>query len=367
MNHSDSVLDSNLAVSDVVTLKERGKYQGILGCFVALSNSLGPIIGGIFVEKASFRWCFYINLPLTAISFIVIVFLLPLRRVKGGMMEKLKRLDWYGSFLTISWAVLVLLGLSWAGNQYPWASAAVLAPLIIGLALLGVFLVVEWKLVPLPLVPLAIFRNKTVSAAMIATFFSGMIFYATLYYLPTYFQIVRGASPIRSGVLLLPLVIVQTVTSFTSGLLVSKTGDYWWNLVLGFGIWAIGVGLLSLLDENSSLGEVVGYQILYGIGAGQTFQTSLVAIQASVQRKEMATATGFRNFLRMLGGTFALTICSTIVNNIVRKRLGQLGLSQAQVNSILSDPTTTGHLGLSDVQHLDVTKAYGELIPVLGV
>lgn len=275
-------------------------------------------------------------------------------------MEKLRKLDWYGSILTIAWAVLVLLGLSWAGNQYPWASAAVLAPLLIGLALLGVFLLVEAKVVPLPLIPLRIFKDRTVAAAMLATFFSGMIFYSTLYYLPTYFQVVRGASPIHSGVLLLPLVVVQTVASFTSGLLVSKTGDYWWNLVVGFALWSIGVGLLSLLDENTSQAKVIGYQILYGAGAGQTFQTSLVAIQASVERREMATATGFRNFLRMLGGTLALTICSTIINNLVRNKIRQLGLTSEQVDRILSDPSAADSIGLTATQRLNVIKAYGK-------
>lgn len=324
-----------------------------MGCVVALANSLGPIIGGLFTERVTWRWCFYLNLPLTACSMVVIVFLLPLRRVKGGIWPKLKILDWYGSVLTIAWAVLVLLGLSWAGNQYPWASAAVLAPLIIGLALLALFLLVEWKLVSLPLVPLYIFRSGTVAASMVATFFSGMIFYATLYYLPTYFQVVRGASPIRSGVLLLPLVTVQTVSSFSSGLLVSKTGDYWWNLVVGFSFWSIGIGLLSTIDENTSLAKLVGYQMIDGIGAGQTFQTSLVAIQASVERKEMATATGLRNFLRMLGGTLALTICSTIVNNIVRTRMGGAsGLTEEQAQMVLSDPTQADRMGLTPEQRI---------------
>jgi hypothetical protein len=168
----------------------------------------------------------YINLPLTVASIIIIIFLLPLRRVKGDILPKLRQLDFYGSILTLAWAVLVLIALSWAGTQYAWDSAAVLAPLIIGLALLAVFLYVEAKVVKLPLIPLYIFRNGTVASAMATTFMSGTCFYATLYYLPQYFQVVLGASPIRSGVLLLPLVLVQTVTAFSSGILVSKTGDY---------------------------------------------------------------------------------------------------------------------------------------------
>jgi hypothetical protein len=300
-----------------------------------------------------------INLPLTICSIIIIIFLLPLRRVRGSIRSKLLKLDWYGSILTLSWAVLILLGLSWGGSQYAWTSPAVLAPLIIGVFLLLLFLYVEGRLVPLPLVPLRIFKNMTVASAMSTTLLNGMIFYSTLYYLPNYFQVVRGASAIRSGVLLLPLVLVQTVCSFTSGILQSKTGDYWYNLVIGFGIWTIGLGLLSTIDENTSIAKLVGFQVLDGIGAGQTFQTSLVAIQASVERKDMATATGLRNFLRMLGGTLALAVCSAIINNIVRHRLGAAGLGVEVVNGILNSPLELRSLGLSDADRLVVIQAYG--------
>jgi hypothetical protein len=276
------------------------------------------------------------------------------------MMSKLRKLDWYGSVLTLAWAVLVLLAISWAGTQFAWTSAAVLAPLLIGLALLCVFFLVEAKLVPLPLVPMYIFRDPTVAAAMFSTFCSGCAFYSTLYYLPLYFQVVQGVSAIRSGVLLLPLVTVQTVCSFGAGILQSKTGDYWWNLNVGFVMWTIGLGLLSTIDENTTVAALVGYQILDGIGAGQTFQTSLVAIQASVERKDMATATGIRNFLRMMGGTIALAACSAIVNNTVRQHLNGVGISGAMINNVLSSPITIAELGLSSVQQEDVIQAYGE-------
>ena len=313
------------------------------------------------------RWCFYINLIICPISIIIAIFLLPLRRVKGSIVTKLRKLDWYGSVLTLAWAILVLLALSWAGSRYSWNSAAVLVPLLIGIALLVVFLYVEAKVVPLPLVPIWMFKQGqgTVAAAMATTFASGVIFYSTLYYLPNYFQIVLGVSAIRSGVLLLPLVAVQTVCSFTSGFLLSRTGDYWWNLVIGFAVWTIGLGLLSSINENTSIAKLVGYQILVGLGAGQTFQTSLVAIQACVERKDMATATGMRNFVRMLGGTLALTICSSILNNTVRQRLDR-ELSMDMVDRILSDPTTVPSLGLSAAQQLSTIQAYGESVMTTG-
>lgn len=293
-------------------------------------------------------------------SILIIIFLLPLRRVKGDIKSKLRKLDVWGSLLTLAWAVGILLALSWAGSQYAWDSPAVLVPLFLGLALLGVFLYVEARLIPLPLIPMQIFKIQTVWSAMLTTFLSGCVFYSTLYYLPTYFQVVRGATPIHAGVLMLPLVLVQTVCAFTSGILVSKTGDYYWNLLIGFMLWTVGLGLMGSTNEYSSTAMIAGYQVIIGIGAGQTFQTSLIAIQASVERKDMATATGTRNALRMLGGTVALAACTSIVSNVVRSRLSGLGFSEDIIRYVLSDPTTLGEINLSAEQKTEVISAYGE-------
>ncbi|WWC66326.1 uncharacterized protein I206_100227 [Kwoniella pini CBS 10737] len=365
---------SMIIISDVVSIKDRGKYQGITGVVVATANSCGPIVGGVFTEKVTWRWCFYINLPLTSLAMIIIVFLLPLRRVRGSMWGKLKKLDFYGSILTLGWASLILIALSWGGSQYSWSSAAVIAPLIIGLFLLGVFLFVEWKVVSLPLVPMHIFKDTSVAACYVTTLFSGMAFYAALYYLPQYFQVVREVSAIRSGVLTLPLMLVQTCVSFTSGIIQSKTGDYWYNIVIGFGIWTIGLGLLTSIQPNTSEAKLIVYQIITGVGAGQTFQTSLVAIQSGVSRKDMATATGIRNFTRMLGGTIALAVGSAIVNNRVKSNLKGI-LSDDVFNIILSDPTQVKSLGLTDEQANSVIQAYSKGIngvfyfttPVIGL
>lgn len=363
-------------VSDIVTLKDRGKYQGIIGMVIATANSIGPLIGGLFTESVvrqpllklrekrlisqTWRWCFWLSLPLTAIAFLVIVFLLPLKTVRGDTMSKLRAVDWIGSLLTLVWTVLFLIGLSWAGSQYSWSSPAVLVPLILGLALLGLFLFVETH-VRLPVIPLYIFKSPTVSASMASTFFSGVAFYCTLYYLPTYLQVVNGDSPIRSGILTLPLAATQTCTAFIAGYITSKTGDYWYNLVIGFGIWTIGLGLMTTLSTTTSQANFVGFQIVVAIGAGQTFQTSLLAIQAAVERKDMAAATGTRNFARMLGGTVGLAACGSIVNNVVRSKLGELGLSEAVVQLVLKDPTIKG--GWSGQVNLEVVReAYGGCI-----
>lgn len=196
-----------------MSLKDRGKFQGISGGVVALANSLGPVLGGIFSE-IGWRWCFYINLPITGLSLVVIFFVLPLRKVTGSAKEKLKKIDYYGAVLTLVWAMLVLLALSWAGTTYSWTSAAVLAPLIIGLLLAAFWVFMEAKLIPLPLAPMYIFKNQTVSASMATTFGNGVGFFVTLYYLPQYLQVVRGETPIQAAVDMLPLTFVQVFFVF---------------------------------------------------------------------------------------------------------------------------------------------------------
>ncbi|CAK7223865.1 hypothetical protein SEUCBS140593_005377 [Sporothrix eucalyptigena] len=307
-----------IVTSDVVSLEKRGFYQGILGGVVALANSLGPLVGGAFSEKVSWRWCFYINIPLSSIAILVVAFVLPFKKVTGDIKGKLAKIDYVGCFFMITSAILILLALSWSGTSYPWNSAGSIAPLVIGGVLAAFFVIVEMKFVILPLIPMHIFKIPTVAGANIGAFFTGFMFYCNLFYLPQFYQVVRGVSPIRSGVLLLPLVLVQTVTSFTAGALVSKTGNYQLNLWVGFAIWTIALGLLSTVSPNISNAKLVGYQILNGIGAGQTFQTSLIAIQASVKRHEMAVATATRNFLRLLGGTISLAACAAILNNTTK-------------------------------------------------
>ncbi|KAJ5645978.1 hypothetical protein N7490_002350 [Penicillium lividum] len=348
-----------ITVSDVVSLEKRGTYQGIIGVVVALSNSIGPLIGGLFTEKVSWRWCFYINIPLTGISILVVLLVLPLKRVKGDMKARFKQIDYLGCITMLIAAVLILLPISWGGTKYAWSSAGVIAPLIIGVVFLGIFILVEIKFAELPLIPMHIFKNSTVAGASIGAFFTGFMFYANLYYLPQFFQVVYSASPIKSGVLLLPLVVIQCVVSFTSGFLISKTGNYTINMWAGFAIWAIACGLLSTISSTTSIGRLVGYQILSGIGSGQTLQTNLVAIQANVERKEMAVATATRNFLRLLGGTVALAACGAILNNTVRTGLSSV-VPSAVLSKIISDPTqiTSESLGLTAAQKSAAIYAY---------
>lgn len=172
----------SIVVSDVVSLKDRGKYQGIIGVVVAIGTAVGPLLGGVFVARTTWRWCFYISIPLSVVAMIIVAFALPLRRVEGDAKEKLKKIDVWGCLVGFAASIALLIPISWAGTQYAWSSAAVLVPLLIGVALIGLFIVVELKVAKLPLIPPAVFVNMHVSTCVFTSFLTGFMTFVNLYY-----------------------------------------------------------------------------------------------------------------------------------------------------------------------------------------
>ncbi|GAA5878423.1 hypothetical protein JCM8547_003596 [Rhodosporidiobolus lusitaniae] len=328
-----------IIISDIVSLKDRGRYQGLTEVTILIGNGLGPILGGVLVEHASWRWCFWINLPVSAVSIVIIALFLPLKKVKGSAKEKLLQIDYGGAVLTVAATVLMILPLQWGGTSFAWVSGPVLGCLISSFFAFGIFILYERKVARIPVVPPFIFKNRTVAAIFLTTFFSGATILVQLYYLPQLFQVVQGVSATRSGVLLIPQLVMTTVFVAFSGQLVSRTGEYKPSIVIGYAIWVVGLGLLSTLDENSSTARIVGFQLLNGAGQGQTLQTSMVAAQAAVARSEMSVVTSVRNFFRSMGGTIFLVIASTIINNTLRSHLTPLNFSASTISAVIDDPT----------------------------
>ncbi|KAK1466427.1 MFS drug transporter [Colletotrichum cuscutae] len=331
---------AQMIVSDVVPLRERGKYQGILGAVTALANGIGPVIGGTLSSKGgdSWRWIFRLNLPLTALSAGCALFFMPLRKVEGDWKVKTRAIDFVGIFLALAGTTSLMLGLTWGGGEYPWASAAVLTTLIVGAFICVVFVLWQWKGPKYPLVPLDIFRARMTIGACITMAINGWNFVVQVYYIPTFYQLVYNYGATRSGVMLLPITLVQTASSTLSGLIVHWVGRYRECILFGWLCWSVGLGLMSTLNETSGLGKQIGYSLLIGVGVGNTLQPALVAIQAGVPRKDMAVVTSFRNFVRNLGATFGLAICGTILNNIVKNSVNGLDLSAERRDSLLSNP-----------------------------
>ncbi|KAL4733517.1 major facilitator superfamily domain-containing protein [Aspergillus similis] len=352
---------AQMIVSDVVPLRERGKYQGILGAVVAIANGIGPVIGGALSSVAAdgWRWIFRLNLPLTAITTLAVFFFMPLRKVQGDWRVKLRAIDFVGGGLALAGTAVLLLGLTWGGGEYPWHSSHVIATIVVGFAVCVLFMLWQWKGAAYPLVPVHIFRSGIVNGACLTMFINGWNFLVQVYYIPSFYQLVFGYSAVRAGAMLLPITLMQTASSTLSGLVVHWIGRYRECILFGWMIWAVGLGLFSTLDEHSGVGKQIGYGILTGVGVGNTLQPALIAIQAGVERRDMAVVTSFRNFVRNLGGTLGLAIAQTIINNLILTSLSPVHLSPSEQKSFLASPTAY----LSTLSGTEATRIRNLLIP----
>ncbi|KAM0750320.1 MFS general substrate transporter [Meredithblackwellia eburnea MCA 4105] len=329
-----------IIVSDIVSLQERGKYQGINEITIAIANGVGPLIGGVLSEKVGWRWCFWINLPIGAVTILLLVFFLPLMGVKGEMRQKLLQIDYVGAVLTIIGAGLIIFPLNWGGTSFAWTSGPVIGCLVAGVTVLGLFMVWEWRVARIPIISPSIFKSGTVNAVLGATLVSGACLLSQVYYLPQYLQIVRGDSAIRAGILMIPLLVLITASVFISGQIVARTGEYRRLIFSGYAIWTVGLGLLSTIDQNTSTARFIGYMVITAVGQGQTLQTSMVAAQAAVPRHEMSVVTASRTFVRSLGGSIALAICAAIINNTLRSNLAsKSGFTTTIIDALIDDPT----------------------------
>ncbi|TFK50126.1 MFS general substrate transporter [Heliocybe sulcata] len=356
-----------IIVSDIVSLKDRGKYQGINEAIAAVSNGVGPILGGVFSQYTTWRWAFWLNLPLAGIAILVCLWLLPLKKVHGDMKSKLLKIDYVGSGLTILSSILLLIALTWGGVTYSWTSAPVLVPLFLGVATLAVFILWEARYAKIPIVPVHIFRYRTVNGVYISTLLNGMTFFAVLYYIPQFLQLVHGDSPMRSSLLLLPFLCPIALVVAIGGQITARTGSYRPMVILGYTLWTVGQGLQTMINQHSSTAMIVGPLLLSGCASGLTFQTSLIACQAAVPRRDMAVVTGVRMFVRLFGSTITLAICATIINNTLRAALQTLSLSADQISAILNDPTIinagsyyTSTITLSDADRSAIITGYSK-------
>ncbi|RSL50241.1 hypothetical protein CEP53_008874 [Fusarium sp. AF-6] len=352
---------AQLIVSDVVPLRERGKYQGILGAVVAIANGVGPVIGGALSSKSqdSWRWIFRMQLPLTLFTTCCVLFSMPLKKVEGDWRLKLKAVDFLGIFLALAGMTIVILGLTWGGNDFSWNSVQVITTLVVGTAVSVAFILWQWKGPRYPLIPLHIFKSKIVNGACLTMAINGWNFVMQVYYVPSFYQLVYGYSATKAGAMLLPITLLQTVSSTLSGLVVHWIGRYRECILFGWLCWAVGLGLMSTLDEHTGVGKQIGYSILIGVGVGNTLQPALIATQAGVDRRDMAVVTSFRNFVRNLGATLGLAVCGTVLNNILANSLSALDLDSKETKTLLGNPQTF----LDTVSSSEAERIRSVLIP----
>jgi EmrB/QacA subfamily drug resistance transporter len=304
-------------ISDVVSPRERGRYQGLFGAVFGLSSVAGPLAGGYFAEH-NWRWIFYINVPLAIVAIVVcyrVMRLIPFRRRPHAI-------DWLGAALLVAWVSCLLLALSWGGSQYAWSSGTIIGLFVAGGVLAALFLMQEGR-VREPILPLRLFRRPTVALANAAGFVLGLVMFGSIIYIPLYLQIVKGASPTRSGLLMLPMMAGIIITSVLSGRAMSRIGRYKWFPVGGSITLVAGMLLFTRLHVATSLWEASGYMVVIGVGLGLCMQSLILAVQNAVDMRDLGAGTSAATFFRSLGGSFGVAMLGAVLSNGLTTGLAQ--------------------------------------------
>jgi EmrB/QacA subfamily drug resistance transporter len=295
-------------VGMIVPPRDRGRYQGLIGSVFAAASILGPLIGGFIVDNFSWRWIFYVNLPVGGVAMAVIIVTMPRRRTKQK-----HSIDWLGAAILGLGTTALLLGLVWGGHQYPWASPQVLGALAASVVLLGVFALIERR-VREPILPFDLLRNQTVASSVACMALVGAAMFGTISFVPLFVQGVIGTSATSSGIVLTPLMLGAVITSFLSGQIVSRTGRYRPNTLFGPVVLGIGMLLLADMGVGTTNGEAARNMVIAGIGLGSMMQIFVLSVQNSVPRRAMGSATALTQFSRSIGSTLGVTLMGVIVN-----------------------------------------------------
>ncbi|MFB7170367.1 DHA2 family efflux MFS transporter permease subunit [Streptomyces sp. NPDC056254] len=295
-------------VGDIVPPRERGRYQGLFGGVFGATSVLGPLLGGLFVDNLSWRWVFYINLPIGLVALVVIAAALhiPARPSKHTI-------DYLGTFLIACVATCLVLVAS-LGATWGWGSTRIIGVAVLGVLLLAAFLLVERKAAE-PVLPLGLFRIRTFTLCSAISFVVGFAMFGAMVYLPTFLQIVQGVSPTMSGVHMLPMVIGMLISSTASGQIVSRTGRWKVFPIAGTAVTAIGLLLLHQLHRTSSTWEMSVYFFVFGAGLGLVMQVLVLVVQNAVSYADLGVATSGATFFRSIGAAFGVAIFGTVFTN----------------------------------------------------
>jgi EmrB/QacA subfamily drug resistance transporter len=329
-------------VADVVPARERGRYQGLFGSVFGVTSVLGPLIGGFFVDNFSWRWVFYVNLPIGIVALAVVAAVLP-----GHLRRAPHKIDYLGTVLLAGAATSLVLLTSLGGTTYAWSSAPIYLMGAGAVVFSAGFVWAESRAAE-PVIPLHLFRNRIFSASSAVGFVVGFAMFGAIAYLPQYMQIVKGVSPTVSGLRLLPLMAGLLATSITTGRLVSRWGRYRIFPIIGTATMTIGLYLLSHLGVTTSTWLSSLYMLVLGAGIGGSLQVLVVAVQNSVNYADLGAATAGATFFRSIGGSFGTAIFGAVFSNVLAGNLAAslhgLSLPHGVTASSGASPAVLAHL-----------------------
>jgi MFS family permease len=307
-------------ITDAVPLQKRPMMTGFMGSLFGISSVVAPLMGGAFTDRVTWRWCFYINLPIGAVTIVIISLILkanppPNPSPARTMKDRLNQLDPFGTLVFLPSIVCLILALQWGGTTYSWNNGRIIALFVLfGVLMIAFFLIQRWKQETAS-VPPRLAKMRSIGAGFLFSLCLGGSMMLFVYYLPVWFQAIKGATAVKSGIMNIPLVLSLVIGSIIAGVCVSKIGYFTPFMILGSMVMSVGGGLLSTFTTTSNHPEWIGYQVVLGLGIGLGMQQSSVAAQTILERKDVPTGAALMMLAQSLGGAIFLAVAQTVFEN----------------------------------------------------
>lgn len=335
-------------IAYTVPMSKRPAYTGIIGAMYGIASVAGPLLGGAFTDGPGWRWCFWINLPLGAITLIVIgtLFKSPTRKLEAKVPigQRLKQLDLIGTTIFITDVVVILLALQWGGATYAWNDWRIITLFSLGGALTIGFLILQYFLKDDATIPFRIASQRSVASACVFAFLLGAAFFILIYWVPIWFQAVKGATAFKSGIYCLPMILALVIANAITGGGTSAVGYYNPFYYASVVLSAIGAGLLTTWTVDVSTAKWIGYQIVYGFGVGFGMQQAIITVQAVLPLKDIPVGTAMASFAMNFGGSLFVSAAQNVFNN----RL----VSELQLSTTGVDPSVILHVGATELKNV---------------
>ena len=336
----------NIVISDIFSMRRRSLFLGLCEAIWAIAGAIGPILGGVLTDLATWRWCWWINLPCCGIAFALLLFFLDVHNPRTPLVAGVKAIDWAGSLSILALTLMLLLGLDFGGDTFPWNSPKVICLIVFGALCSLLFIWAEKRWAKYPLIPMGLFGESSNIASLLVAGFHGITFIPGEYYFPLYLQSAKGASPLRSGVLLVPLITMTATCGVLTGVFIHRYGRYRELIWIGTVMLTIGNGAYISLKADSSIAHVIGVQLISGVGSGLLFEPPLVALQAHMKQDDVATATSTFSFVRSMALSISVILGGVVFQNSMDTRAPSLRAAgiPANITELLTGKEAAAHV-----------------------